>query len=176
MKTNKTVRDYKDYINKHKKCVEKAFYISKPFLKEILNKEELSLLSKNVKIHDNSKFQEDEFFPYAEYFYGNKDKAKNSFEQAKTLHKSRNPHHPEYWKINNEEMPKVYVAEMVLDWWAFSIMKNNPKEIFNFYNENKEKLNLTTKETQTVEQILLFIEKSQEETANLPKINSEKTK
>lgn len=155
----KILKNYKQYINKHKKCVEKGFSILKPFLKDFLSQEEFSALSKNIKAHDNSKFQDDEFFAYAEHFYGNK--SGSNFEQAKRLHKARNPHHPEYWKTKNEEMPKIYVVEMVLDWWSFGIMQNNPSEIFSFYHSHQEGLNLTKSETKTVEQILSAIKQVQ---------------
>ena len=130
MKNDKILIDYKNYIDKHKENVVKGYSMLQPFLKEFLSKEEFSLLSKNVEIHYNSKYQDDEFYSYAEHFFGGKNRSNNSFEQAKSLHKSRNPHHPEYWKNNNKEMPKVYIVEMVLDWWSFSISKDKPKEIF----------------------------------------------
>ena len=34
-------------------------------------------------------------------------------------HAETNPHHPEYWH-GIENMPKVYIAEMVCDWYARS--------------------------------------------------------
>ena len=163
MEKNTVFDNYKKYIDDHKNCVERGFLLLKPSLSSLLNNEEIFLLSKNVKAHDASKYQDDEFYPYAEHFFGDKQASKNDFEIAKHLHKSRNPHHPEYWKSKNEEMPKIYVFEMVLDWWSFGIMKNDPAEIFTYYINHKNELNLTDFETKVVNQVLSLIEQTQEQ-------------
>lgn len=60
----------------------------------------------NGQIHDNSKFEEIEF---NHLFTGCKMLSDVIAHHAKT-----NPHHPEYWG-NIEDMPEVYIAEMVCD-------------------------------------------------------------
>jgi hypothetical protein len=68
-------------------------------------------LISNGQIHDNSKFKGIEF---DHLFYGDP-----LLQEVVKHHQSINPHHPEYWGgIKN--MPKVYVAEMVCDWYARS--------------------------------------------------------
>ena len=65
----------------------------------------------NGQIHDNSKFKGIEF---DHLFYSDP-----LLPEVVKHHQSINPHHPEYWgSIHN--MPKVYVAEMVCDWYARS--------------------------------------------------------
>ena len=65
----------------------------------------------NGQIHDNSKFKGIEF---DHLFYGDP-----LLPEVVKHHQSVNPHHPEYWGgIKN--MPRVYVAEMVCDWYARS--------------------------------------------------------
>ncbi len=65
----------------------------------------------NGQIHDNSKFKGIEF---DHLFYSDP-----LLPEVVKHHQSVNPHHPEYWgSIHN--MPKVYVAEMVCDWYARS--------------------------------------------------------
>ncbi len=162
MEQNKVLCDYRQYVERHKECVEKGFAILEPFLREYLSGEEFALLSQNIRVHDQSKFQDDEFFAYAEYFYGDKEKARSEFEKAKNLHKSRNPHHPEYWKSKSEEMPRVFVVEMVLDWWSFGLMKDDLGEIFEFYKKQKGGLNLTKNEAEIVEKVMSAIEEVQE--------------
>lgn len=65
-------------------------------------------------IHDNSKFYGIEW----EYLH-EKTKAEHPdmFQMALMQHVTRNMHHPEHWDgIDN--MPRVYLAEMVCDWHA----------------------------------------------------------
>lgn len=68
-------------------------------------------LISNGQVHDNSKFKGIEF---DHLFYGDP-----LLPEVVKHHQSVNPHHPEYWGgIHN--MPRVYVAEMVCDWFARS--------------------------------------------------------
>ena len=65
----------------------------------------------NGQIHDNSKFKGIEF---EELFFDS-----SILKDAIKHHSSTNPHHPEYWgSIQN--MPDVYLAEMVCDCCARS--------------------------------------------------------
>jgi hypothetical protein len=65
----------------------------------------------NGLVHDNSKLRGIEF---EHLFYGDP-----MLDDARRHHVSVNPHHPEHWgDIHN--MPSVYVAEMVCDWYARS--------------------------------------------------------
>ena len=68
----------------------------------------------NGFIHDNSKFHGIEWL----YLHDDlKACEPEMFQMALTQHQTRNPHHPEYWDgIDN--MPRVYLAEMVCDWHA----------------------------------------------------------
>tara|TARA_Y100001938_G_C7993106_1_gene380558 strand:+ start:518 stop:997 length:480 start_codon:yes stop_codon:yes gene_type:complete len=76
----------------------------------------ISLIS-NGQIHDCSKFRGSEWL-YLRAELSDSEK-NNKLEQARIQHVSTNPHHPEYWG-SIHEMPKVYVAEMVCDWYARS--------------------------------------------------------
>jgi hypothetical protein len=94
--------------------------------------------------HDWSKFLPDEFFPYAEFFYGYKptkedrrrakavlggepwpsaEHVKHCFDVAWLKHQHRNPHHWQHWILREDsgalkmlEMPMKYRLEMVCDW------------------------------------------------------------
>lgn len=62
-------------------------------------------------IHDYSKIHNQNEFKYLRpKFYGTPE-----FQCALTSHITTNPHHPEAWS-SIEEMPRVYLAEMVCDW------------------------------------------------------------
>lgn len=64
--------------------------------------------------HDNSKLSGIEWL----YLHDDvKESNPNTFVLAVNQHQQNNPHHPEYWgKI--DEMPRLYIAEMVCDWKA----------------------------------------------------------
>jgi hypothetical protein len=70
----------------------------------------------NGMLHDNSKFRGVEWDYLSEEA---KAKTPDQFRAAVQQHQETNPHHPEYWGgIDN--MPNVYIAEMVCDWKARS--------------------------------------------------------
>ena len=95
--------------------------------------------------HDKSKFSEEEYAPYDDYFYGEKTEAvEKAFNYAWLHHIHHNPHHWQYWVLQNDdepeetlEMPYEYVVEMICDWWSFSFAKGNPMEIFDWYEQHK---------------------------------------
>lgn len=76
----------------------------------------------NGQIHDSSKFYGSEWlYLRPELMDPNK---KHLFESSKNQHVMTNPHHPEYWgSIQN--MPPIYIAEMVCDWSARSHEQGN---------------------------------------------------
>ena len=94
-------------------------------------------LISNGQIHDNSKFKGIEF---EHLFYGDP-----LLPEVIKHHQSINPHHPEYWG-SIHEMPRVYVAEMVCDWYARSCefgtsvrswVSDEAAAKFNFTQEDK---------------------------------------
>ena len=54
-------------------------------------------------------------------------------------------------------MPTIYLIEMFCDWWSFSFAKNDPMEILDWYNKNKESINLRDKEIETIQKLLTFV-------------------
>ena len=153
----KYFEEYENYLIEHVKNVKRAFYLLFPFIENKLNfsKQELETLKGNILSHDKSKWKEDEFIPYAKHFFGKRGKGESeNFKEAERKHKNRNPHHIEFWKERNEEMPAIYTVEMVCDWWAFSFQKNDPNEIFDWHNKNKIKLKLNENNEKIVDKLL----------------------
>lgn len=67
----------------------------------------------NGFIHDASKF----FGLEWDVLHSGPDAPRNLVDLAVRQHTASNPHHPEYWDgIDN--MPRIYVAEMICDWSA----------------------------------------------------------
>jgi hypothetical protein len=119
-------------------------------------------LEEQINAHDLSKYTEEEYDPYDNYFYGNKtEKVKREFDYAWLNHIHQNPHHWQYWVLINDEdgtkaleMPENYVVEMVSDWWAFSHKSGNLYEIFDWYKKNKKRQILHENTRKLVEEIL----------------------
>lgn len=78
--------------------------------------------------HDLSKFRPSEWFPYAEFFYGEQLKSKmgkvsSDFDYAWLLHQKRNKHHWQYWVLMRDskptkllEIPDKHLITMACDW------------------------------------------------------------
>lgn len=157
---NEQEEKYYDYIIEHTANVRKAYEL----LKEIiyLSDKEKADLKTQIKNHDLSKFTDDEFVAYCDYFYGERtEEVKKAFDYAWLLHQHRNPHHWQHWLLKQDdgtfkalEMPNKYVVEMVCDWWAFSIKKQDYCEILNWYEKNKETMILAPTTKLYVAQIL----------------------
>ena len=151
-------KEYLEYINSHKARVgefSKWLLSSCPDLFEGVDEEVFKDL---IKEHDESKFSEEEFEAYAQYFYGSKDNDLE-FEEAWKHHWMNNEHHPEYWL--GEDMPYIYILEMLCDWGSFSIDKGDLKELSDFYfNKAKEdpEKNLSEATKEIIEDILSRID------------------
>lgn len=158
-----TAEMYKKYLEDHINNVKKGYEWLQKNLPEYATPE----LEKLVAKHDESKWSEEEFLPYAEYFYGDKESAKADFESAWLHHVHNNPHHWEYWLLfnpstysfNRYPMPLKYILEMILDWWSFSWKKGDLFEIFNWYQGKvaEDEFNFDPDTRKIVENILSSI-------------------
>lgn len=148
--------NYTQYIIDHKANVLKAYLWLKEH--EIVN---LSL-EEQINVHDMSKYTEEEYDAYDNYFYGKKtEEVKREFNYAWLHHIHENPHHWQHWVLINDEdgtqaleMPINYVIEMVSDWWAFSHRSGNLNEIFKWYKSHKKNMILHENTRKLVEEIL----------------------
>lgn len=78
-------------------------------------------LYRHAFTHDWTKFLPVEWFPYVNYFYGERDQA--SFDRAWNHHQKANPHHWQYWLLTMDDgtthaldMPHWQRVEMLCDW------------------------------------------------------------
>ena len=150
--------EYKNYIEEHKERVEQFAEWLKENLPELFDNIDIELFDEVIQEHDDSKFSEEEFEAYAQHFYGNK-KNDFEFEEAWKHHWTNNEHHPEFWL--GEDMPYIYILEMICDWGSFSIASGNIKELSDFYftkAKDDEEKNLSDNTKNIIEEILSKIE------------------
>ena len=162
--------EYLDYIATHKKNVEKAWdYVKKidnPYIRD-----NLDIIEDNIKKHDDSKYEPDEFDSYRKKYFPLNDKESeevmDNIQNIFKLHYSRNPHHWEYWLDDNGELDysrhsdeeidnDVMIAyiEMLCDWASFGLKQDNPAELRSWYINEKPKMKLFPAEQEQLEDIL----------------------
>lgn len=150
---NKT-EEYKNYIEEHIKNTQKAWqqvqsklkgeYEISPSLKQKVD--EL------IKNHDKSKFSEEEFEGYRQFFYPKtgEEKNKKEFDKAWHHHYSVNKHHWQHWI--GKKMPLEYILEQLCDWKAMSMKFGDTPQTY--YNKEKNRINFTQETRKEVEKWL----------------------
>lgn len=156
LKNGQISQYYKKYLNhilNHKNMVYIAWIYIADTLHELsfIDKEDICHINKLIINHDDSKYEIDEFIPYAKKFnkpFKNQ-KIQTDFKLAVKLHKERNLHHYETLKSYNGNNWKHYAIELICDYiamgWEFNNyiceyfekikdnFKNNlPKEYYNY--------------------------------------------
>lgn len=115
------------------------------------------MISHLIEIHDLSKYSDDEFEGYRQYFYPVDGEEKNENEMNKSFehHYMNNPHHPEFWtnfKLQ-EYIPVNYIVEMACDWIAMSIF-NGKQNALDWYNSSDKKKMLGKAQANLIEELL----------------------
>lgn len=157
---------YDDYLISHRTGVREAFEWLDENLPEVTDGCEAASWRIGYE-HDQSKLSDEEYSAYDAYFYGhNKSwKVKSDFDYAWLHHIHSNPHHWQYWVLMEDDptgsnpyralpMPYDYIVEMICDWWSFSIRSGDLREIFNWYEDHKEKMILHSDTRKQVDRIL----------------------
>lgn len=154
---------YDLYLTEHRENVINAYIWLCDYLPEVIyNWQYTSML---MYKHDQSKNEKDEYEAYDAYFYG----GNRSYEVVTKYHRAwlkhihRNPHHWQHWVLINDDpdegevvlaMPNHYIIEMICDWWSFSWAKNEPEEIFDWWDKHSEYIKLEEDTRKTVIDIL----------------------
>ena len=166
--------EYGKYLKSHKDNVVNAFVLLEKIMPEIFNDIDKPEFEQMISNHDSSKFSEEEYKAYEDYFYGNEkptsEETKKAFNYAWLHHIHHNPHHWQYWILNNDdgkeiiiEMPKKYIIEMLCDWLSFSLRKGDINELFKFYEKNRLNMKLNDKTRRIVENYLNRIKETYKE-------------
>lgn len=157
--------EYKKYIIEHKERVKQFADLLKENLPEIFEGLDISTFDDVIAEHDESKFSDEEFEPYAQKFYGKQDINGKpldyvpGFDEAWKHHWLNNEHHPEHWL--GENMPYIYILEMLCDWGSFSLDKGDLHELSKYYYEqakDDEEKNLSDNTKEIIEEILTKID------------------
>lgn len=130
--------------------------------------------------HDMSKFLPSEFIPYARFFYGkyptndeifmdllsygfcmSKEYVRKEFDIAWNKHQKRNPHHWQYWLLQNDsegltklDMPNDYLLEMFCDWISAGIVITGKRDVLNWWEANKDKIILSDNTRKRIEDLI----------------------
>lgn len=131
--------DYKDYVDKHIKNVMDSYNARSREIGIVLgltSLEQIALKDK-IAVHDLSKYTDEEFEGYRQWFFTTpgEDRNKEAFDKAWKHHYTVNDHHPEYWK--GKDMSKVAIGELICDWEAMS--RNFGGNPLQYFEDNKEK-------------------------------------
>ena len=157
--------EYDDYINTHVSNVIKSFneLSKKADIPEIME-QDWAQAKENCNHHDESKWDEEEYTAYANYFYPSSEDKKDqkAFDLAWLRHQHKNPHHPQHWVLLRDEgilepldMPIPYIIEMVCDWQSFSYVKPG-STAYKWWNDNKKNFTMTEKTKALVEKLVEF--------------------
>ena len=152
--------EYRKYIEEHKGRVSQFADWLKENLSELFDEVDSDAFDEIIKEHDESKYSEEEFEPYAQKFYKQDEYGKPleyipGWDEAWKHHWAHNEHHPEFWL--GEDMPYIYILEMLCDWGSFSIASGNMKELSDFYYNkarDDEEKNLSDNTKIIIEEIL----------------------
>lgn len=114
--------------------------------------------------HDLSKWQPDEFVPYARAMV---EGDRSGFAAAWLLHLQRNPHHWQHWifpqdytpagsSVENgvSRMPDKYALEMIADWMGASVSYTGDEDMSDWLTKNIPTISLHTRTTLFVREVL----------------------
>ena len=169
-KQNPRKSEYIAYLENHIRNVQNSWnYILKPvIIKDYKNFEDINFIQfcdNIIKEHDKSKYSEEEFDDYLNYFYPSigYEPDEVAFNRAWCHHQNHNPHHWQYWilindngKLNVLDMDLVYIFEMLCDWHSFSA-KDSTSTAYNWYNDNKYNIILSNNTRAKVEELLEYL-------------------
>ena len=130
------VSAYKEYIDTHRKNVQKMYNIYGEELCKRL-RVDYKRLGERIEDHDESKYSKEEFEGFRAYYYPtleeeadkeNRGLRKKQYDAAWLHHLRNNAHHPEFWIYMDEDgnnqchpMDPIHIAEMLLDWAGMGV-------------------------------------------------------
>lgn len=128
---------YAAYIRQHKAYVQEVYNKYGYVLYTVFPQVPVSEMEYRVRVHDASKFDDEEFEPYRAYFYpkSGEQPDKAAMRKAWSHHYMNNDHHVEHWF--GDEMSDAAIFEMILDWEAMSIYHKS--DCLTWFENSEEK-------------------------------------
>lgn len=180
-KYNPNSYEYDQYLNDHITAVKRSWHeILKPAMIDNfeISRETIDEISDVVSLHDNSKFDDEEYWDYLNWFYPSEEcpKDEKAFNIAWNHHQKCNPHHWQYWILLEDDfdepilldMPLKYIAEMCCDWHSFSL-KNPESTAYHWWKDNRKKIKVSDKTAKIIDQLVEYLKdplpKKEESTA-----------
>lgn len=161
--------EYDQYIVEHKKNLMLGLqWMEQNLPHHMIDGEKMVEAMANAEVHDQSKYDKEEYDAYDSYFYGNHTRppeVQAAFDKAWLHHIHLNPHHWQHWVLLEDDpnlgsfgkvldMPLEYIYEMIADWWTFSWKNNHLMGIFDWYAAHQNNIRLSLKTRMIVEQLL----------------------
>jgi len=146
-----TLKESKDsyikYIEEHVENVKKAWKLIEEKCPDILKAFDGMIvyrIDELIQKHDQSKYSQEEFDAYRQYFFTADKEIKNEelFNKAWEHHKQNNPHHWQIWTVGNfSDYDKyAYFIENMCDWIAMGFKFNDTAKVY--YERNKHEIKL----------------------------------
>ena len=166
--------EYDKYIKEHKEALMHGLeWMQQNLPSAVIDGEKMVEALANAEIHDQSKYDKEEYDAYDAYFYGDIQRppeVQSAFDRAWLHHIHLNPHHWQHWVLLEDDpnlgsfgkvldMPLEYIYEMIADWWTFSWRNNHLMEIFDWYAAHQNNIRLSLRTRMIVESILSQIYK-----------------
>ena len=159
------VQKYRKYVETHIDNVKQSFDWISSNCPEVFADCDMEYLSREIDEHDLSKYSEEEFYPYARYFYLDKNNPvyKKEFDKAWNHHQKTNKHHWEYWVMREDEktipldMPVEEIAHEICDWMSFGFKNGNLLDIGSYYQMNKDRMLMSPKTRKSLEERLQLL-------------------
>lgn len=164
---------YKEYINEHRLNVQKAWNVMKNnsecrnLITKVISNTNLDTTIKLVDDliihHDESKYEPEEFYAYRANFFPISPEEKNlnkeEFDKAWKHHYTHNMHHWNWWyeSGNLDNMPMIYVIEMICDWEAMGYKFGNTSK--EWFEKNKSEIYLGYKQEEFAEELMNILSK-----------------
>lgn len=172
MMTNDAERkmEYNNYLKEHIRNVQRSF---EQFLLPVLQEDEnitpdiIAIIQDQIKQHDKSKYDEDEYIPYLNWFYpvNENEKDENEFNYGWNHHQHVNKHHWQYWICRTDsdkdvilDMNLPSICEMLSDWHSFSF-NDKKSTAYQWYQDNKKKMILSDNTRSIVENYIEYFKK-----------------
>lgn len=168
IKRNPRYEEYLGYLDKHITGVKRAWNeMLKPFVETNYPDVDLCKIDNTIALHDSSKYDDEEFIPYCNYFYPTDKfpKDEEAFDLAWLRHQHRNPHHPQHWVLVRDsgevvalDMPIEYICEMACDWHSFSL-RDPESTAYKWWKDNKDKMKLSDNTIEIVNEMIEALQK-----------------